>query len=58
MPTPSTFEKHLDVKVIGAYLYEICFRKEYTYSAKMAKTFAKAISADLLQEFCQFWDGI
>ena len=47
MLTPSTFEKHLDVKVIGACLYEICFRKEYTYSAKMAKTFAKAISADL-----------
>ena len=47
MPTPSTFEKQLDVKVIGACLYQICFRKEYTYSAKMAKTFAKAISADL-----------
>ena len=42
MPTPSTFEKYLDVKVIGAFLYEICFCKEYIYSAEMTKTFAKA----------------
>ena len=47
MPTPSTFEKHLDVKVIGACLYEICFLKEYIYSAEMTKTFAKAISSEL-----------
>ena len=52
---PSTFEKHLDVKVIGAFLYEICFRKENMYSAKMAKTFAKAISADLcFKNFANF----
>ena len=52
---PSTFEKHLVVKVIGAFLYEICFRKENMYSAKMAKTFAKAISADLcFKNFANF----
>ena len=62
MPKPSTFEKHLDVKVIGACLYEICFRKEYIYSAKKAKTFAKAISADLcfrnLANFGMVFQGI
>ena len=33
MPTPSTFEKYLHVKVIGACLYEIYFLKEFLYSA-------------------------
>ena len=62
IPTPSTFEKHLDVKVIGVCLYEICFRKEYIYSAKKAKTFAKTISADLcfrnLANFGMVFQGI
>ena len=44
MPTPSTFENYLHVKVIGACLYEIYFLKEFMYSAEMTKIFSKAIS--------------
>ena len=62
MLTPSTFEKHLDMKLTGACLYEIYFRKEYMYCAKKAKTFAKAISAELcfknLANFAMVFQGI
>lgn len=44
MPTPSTFESYLHVKVTGAYLYENCFLNEFMYSAEMTKTFSKEIS--------------
>ena len=44
MPTPSTLENYLHMKVIGACLYEIYFLKEFMYSAEMTKTFSKAIS--------------
>ena len=44
MPTPSTLENYLHMKVIGASLYEIYFLKEFMYSAEMTKIFSKAIS--------------
>ena len=43
MSTSSTFENYLHVKVIGAFLYQIYFLKEFMYSAEMTKTFSNAI---------------